>query len=173
MFDLSAMASYYQAYPCSVNSSGAVSLEGYSSSLNNYYQTYLYTGGTAGTMNNITSAFTGTTVTTANAMNESGQIAAMGITSYPGYLYSGGLSGSLTTYQVGTYKTFSMGIDSLGDECGYYNLGSGSATYCPYVYAGGLTYALNRPATDVYTGGGAGRPGDEHQRTGRRFQHAR
>ena len=151
------MMSYYHAYPCSVNSSGAVSLEGFTATLSSYYHSYLYTGGTAGTMNDITSTFTGTTVTTANAMNESGQMAAMGITSYPGYLYSGGLSGTLTTYQVGSYKTFSMGIDSLGDECGYYNnTEAAPVRWYPYVYVGGTTYALNRPASDIYYTYGAG-----------------
>ena len=50
-----------------------------------YLHTYLYTGGTAGTMNDITSNFTSATFTAAAPMNESGQMAVFGYGSSYGY----------------------------------------------------------------------------------------
>ena len=60
--DISAMAplNYYNAIPDGVNSSGAVSMQGYSStyhSTNSYYHTYVYSGGTAAGLSDITSDF--------------------------------------------------------------------------------------------------------------------
>ena len=54
--DLSGLASYTAAYPTGVDSAGQVPLAGYTGS--GYYNTYLYTGGTAGTVDNINSKFT-------------------------------------------------------------------------------------------------------------------
>ena len=61
--DISAMAplSYYNAIPDGVNNSGVVTMQGYSSAYhanNQYYHAYLYTGGTAATLSDITSNFT-------------------------------------------------------------------------------------------------------------------
>ena len=62
--DLSALtgtgSSYYAAYPTGVNNNGAVAMQGFSSAYTGaYYHSYLYTGGTAPTMNDITSTFGG------------------------------------------------------------------------------------------------------------------
>ena len=143
---------YYKAYPEGVNSSGVASLEGYSAShTTNYYDTYLYAGGV---MNLITSQF-GTT-TTVNSMNGAGQMAVYALagtyTNY-GVLYSGGVSGTVTSYRYSGNNTSSMAINSSGDEGGYYI--SGGYKY-PAVYTGGTTYGLNQPAGDTYTSGGAG-----------------
>ena len=153
--DLSAMTSnYYQAFPCSVNSSGAVSLQGYISGSSTYYHTYLYTGGTSGTMNVITSNVIGGSGTTAACpMNGSGQIAAEGNGTNYGYLYAGGTSGTVTSYRYGANNTESLGIDSLGDEGGYYI--TGGYKY-PFVYTGGTAVGLSQPTGDTYTSGGAG-----------------
>ena len=52
-----------------------------------------------------------------------------------------------------------MGIDSHGDEGGYYiNTSNSIAPWYPFVYIGGTTYPLNQPASDepYYTAWGAG-----------------
>ena len=156
--NLSALAGYYQTCPCAVSSGGAVSLQGASSASGGLFHTYLYTGGTAATMNNITSTFNPDTAAT--SMNASGQMAIMGLFApVSGDLYSGGLGGTVTTYQIGASNTFSMGINSHGDEGGYYiNTSNSVAPWYPYVDIGGTTYALNQPASDepYYTAWGAG-----------------
>ena len=150
--DLSALTgSYYKAYPEGINSGGEVSLEGYSAAhTTNYYDTYLYAGGV---MNLITSQF-GTT-TSVNSMNAAGQMAvyalAGGYNNY-GILYSGGTSGSVTSYKYSGNNTFALAIDSSGDEGGFY----ASSIRYPVVYTGGTACALNTPTGDSYTSGGAG-----------------
>ncbi len=111
--NLSALTgNYYKAYPEGVNSSGVVSLEGYSAShTTNYYDTYLYAGGV---MNLITSQF-GTT-TTVNSMNGAGQMAVYALEgSYTNYgvLYCGGVSGTVTSYRYSGNNTSSMAINLL------------------------------------------------------------
>ncbi len=157
--NISAMAplDYYNAIPDGVSSSGAVSMQGYSStyhSTNQYYHVYVYSGGTAARLTDITSAFTG--ITTADPMNQSGQMAVEGIGSGHAYLYSGGSSGTVTAYQNGTYNTVSLAVNNAGAEGGYFVTSAATAPWFPYVYSGGSVYALNRPATDVFTYGGAG-----------------
>jgi hypothetical protein len=144
--NLSAMAplSYYNAIPEGINTNGVVTMQGYSTAYhanNNYYHTYLYTGGTAGTLSDITSKFT--TMTTANAMNANGQMSVEGLVTPSGYLYSGGTSGTVTSYKYGTSNTVSLAINANGDEAGYY------VTMNPFVYTGGTAYALNYPSGDV------------------------
>ena len=151
--DLSALTgSYYKAYPEGINSSGAVSLEGYSAShTTNYYDAYLYAGGA---MNVITSQF-GTT-TSVNSMNGAGQMAVYALAgTYNNYgvLYSGGTSGTVTSYKYSGNNTSALAINSSGDEGGFYI--SGGYKY-PDVYTGGTACGLNQPTGDTYTSGGAG-----------------
>ena len=152
--DLGAMAplNNYNAIPDGINSGGAVSMQGYSSAYhanNQYYHVYLYTGGTAPTLSDITSAFTN--ITSGNAMNGSGQMAVEGVGSGYGYLYSGG---TVTSYKYsGTYSTVSTAINANGDVGGYYiNTAGGSITMTPMVYSGGTAYGLNVPAGDTTYG---------------------
>lgn len=69
--DLSAMASYGTANPCGVNSSGAVT----GMYLASPSHIFLYTGGTAGTMNDLTSKFISSGGLISSAINQNGQIA--------------------------------------------------------------------------------------------------
>ena len=91
-YDLSGLAGDTAAYPAGVNGAGQVSLVGYFGT-SNYYHQYLYTGGTAGTMDNINSSFT-TGKTFSNAINGSGQMAVNGVVK--AWLYSGGTGGTVT-----------------------------------------------------------------------------
>jgi hypothetical protein len=162
--DLSAMPSlnYYQACPCGVNSNGVVSMQGASSRVSSNFDTYAYTGGSAGTVTDLYSLFSSDGYSFdqmfASPMNASGQMAidASSTGAGRGFLYSGGTSGTVTAYQVGSYGTFSLAIDKAGDEGGFYMNESSGAPYYPYVYAGGSVYALNRPAAGPYTAYGAG-----------------
>ena len=90
--DLSALtANYYSAFPTGVNGSGMVTLEGFSAALPSaYYHCYLYSGGTAPTLNDITSTFG--TIVRVISLNGSGQMAASDGYCNPGAsaLYSGG-----------------------------------------------------------------------------------
>ena len=159
--DLSAMSplNYYNAIPEGINASGMVTVQGYSSayhSTNMYYHIYLYSGGTAGTLTDLTANFTGAVVTTGNALNGSGQMAAEGLgngTDY-GYLYSGGTSGSVTPYQYGAYATVALSINANGDVGGYYintnNTAGVAYLETPMVFTGGTAYALNMPAGETY-----------------------
>ena len=105
-------------------------------------------------LTDITSAFAA--ITTADPMNQSGQMAVEGIGGGHGYLYSGGSSGTVTAYQNGTYSTVSLAVNNAGTEGGYFISSAATAPWFPYVYTGGSAYALNRPATDIYTTDGAG-----------------
>ena len=159
--DIGAMAplNNYNAIPDGINASGAVSMQGYSSAYhanNQYYHVYLYTGGTAPIVSDITSAFTNVTIATANALNGSGQMAVEGIGGGYGYLYSGGTSGTVTSYQYGAYSTVSEAINAKGDEGGYYiNTAGSTSRMTPTIYTGGSAYALNLPTGDT-NGPGAG-----------------
>ena len=159
--DLSAMAplDYYNAIPDAINNSGAVSMQGYSSTYHStgmYYHTYLYTGGTAGTVNDISSLFTGNLFLTADAMNASGQMAAEGEGGY-GYLYGGGTNGIVTSYKYAGGSTGSLAINANGDVGGYYINSSGTTfRTTPIVYTGGTSYALNLPTGDIYNSNPAG-----------------
>ncbi len=159
LIDLSAMAplNYYNAIPDGINPSGVVTMQGYSSTFHSagaYYHTYLYTGGTAGTLADITSKFT--SITTACPMNASGQMAVLGLGGGVGYSYTGGTSGSVTTYKYSTYATDSLAIDSAGEEAGYWINSGNNNRWTPMVYTGGTAYGLNLPTGDGYTSDGAG-----------------
>jgi hypothetical protein len=153
--DLSALSplNYYQAYACGINTSGVVTLQGQSSAVHGsgqYYHTFLYTGGTAATLSDITSHFT--TYTYSDAMNGSGQMAAAGFGSASALFYSGGTSGTTTKYQYNTYNTFGVAVDAVGDEGGWYS----NSHYYPMVYTGGSAYGLNTPPGDSYNTSTAG-----------------
>ena len=159
LIDLSAIAplNYYNAIPNGINANGTVTMQGYSATYHStgmYYQTYLYTGGTAATLADIFPLFSGATFLTANAMNGNGQMALEG-EGGSGYLYSGGTSGTVTSFKYGTYLTYSQSINAVGDVGGYYNNSSASNRLTPIVYTGGTAYALNVPGSG-YTSGGAG-----------------
>ena len=124
--DLSALTggSYYSAYPTDVNSSGAVSMMGFSSAYPSaYLHTYLYTGGTAPTMNDITSNFVGNVAVRTLCMNASGQMAAsLGVqNSSVADIYSGGLGGTTTVLPIPpgcSTKLAPLGIDNAGEVGG-------------------------------------------------------
>ncbi len=141
--DLSGLAGYTAAYPTGVNGAGQVSLAGSTGS--NYYNTYLYTGGTAGTMDNINSKFT-TGNTFSNSINASGQMAVNGATK--AWLYSGGTAGTVTQIVNGSNNTNATCIDSFGDVGG----ATVSGVFQPYVYTGGSMYVLNSPYPGIQAG---------------------
>ena len=134
--DLSAMASYGTANPCGVNSSGAVT----GMYLASPSHIFLYTGGTAGTMNDLTSKFISSGGLISSAINQNGQIAVNRQIS--GWLYGGGLSGTVTALP-GT-NTGAMDINSNGDISG-----ATGTTPAPIVYSGGTLYTLNRAYANV------------------------
>ena len=142
--------SYYQAYPTGVNSSGAVSMQGYTAAYSSYYHVYLYTGGTAGTMNDISSKFVGSAADRTSAMNASGQI--VGSLGYNNSgvadLYSGGLSGTTTVLPIPpgcSNKLAPLGIDNAGEAGGATEPSSGSPQYTAAVYSGGSAYLVDQP----------------------------
>jgi hypothetical protein len=141
--DLSGLAGYTAAYPTGVNSAGQVPLAGYTGS--GYYNTYLYTGGTAGTVNSINSLFT-TGNTFSSAINGSGKMAVNAVTK--AWLYSGGTAGTVTQILNGSNNTGATCIDSAGDVGG----ATVSGVYTPYVYTGGSMYVLNSPFSGVQAG---------------------
>ena len=107
----------------SVNSSGAVTGIAYSTNPSSYpygMQTFLYTGGSAGTMNNIGSKI-GVVLTYGAAIKDDGKIAAYGIVSKDnGWLYSGGTNGTKTQllYPGQTYGTYCYAMNNAGDITG-------------------------------------------------------
>ena len=148
--DISAMAplSYYNAIPEGINTSGVVTMQGYSAtyhSTNAFYHVYLYTGGTAGTLTDLTSGFT--SITTADALNGNGQMTVGGVGGGNGYFYSGG---TVTTFKYATSSTLSLSINQNGDVGGYCS----SSPMNPFVYTGGTAYTFNLPAADSSYGGG-------------------
>ena len=138
---------YNQAFPTGINSSGVVTMQGTNSAIGLTLptNTYIYTGGTNGTVANISSLFsTYATHTAAAPMNASGQIAIDPNGTDYGILYSGGTNGTVTAYRDGSNTTFSLAINNNGDEAGFYH---NSSTICiPYVYTGGTVYPLNMAA---------------------------
>ncbi len=153
--DLSALtgagSSYYSAYPTGVNSSGAVSMQGFSSAYTGaYYHSYLYTGGTAPTMNDITSTFGGV-ATRVLSMNASGQMSASLGAQNPGVsaFYTGGLGGTVTVLPVPpgcTVRMSAMAIDNAGEVGGVCQpSGAGLPQYAAAVYSGGAAYTLDTP----------------------------
>jgi hypothetical protein len=147
-YDLSGLAGDTAAYPCGVDSVGQVSLMGYYST-NGYVHQYFYTGGAAGTMNDINSLFT-TGNTFSNAINGSGQMAVNGVVK--AWLYSGGTGGTVTPIVNGTLNTNAACIDSAGDVGGATVYPTNSGVFTPYVYTGGSMYVLNSPYAGIQAG---------------------
>ena len=143
-YDLSGLAGDTAAYPCGVDGAGQVSLMGYFST-SGYYHQYLYTGGTAGTMNDINSSFT-TGNTFSNAINGSGQMAVNGVVK--AWLYGGGTGGTVTPILNGSNNTNATCIDSAGDVAG----ATVSGVFSPYVYTGGSLYLLDSPDAGIQAG---------------------
>ena len=132
--DLSALAGDATANPCGVNSSGAVT----GMYLASPAHLFLYTGGTTGTMNDLTSTFINSGGLISSAINDSGQMAVN--RTIAGWLYSGGLSGTATLLPGD--ETSATAIDARGDIGG--DQLSGSARV-PIIYTGGTVYPLNSP----------------------------
>ncbi len=153
--DLSAMSGYVQGFPTGINSSGVVTFQGTNTAgLSLTENTYIYTGGTNGTVVNISSLFTAyATHTGAAPMNASGQIAIDPVGSDYGILYSGGTNGTVTAYRDSSNTTFSLGINNNGDESGFY---LSASVHMPYVYTGGTVYPLHSASgdSDTYTSPG-------------------
>ena len=151
--DLSALtgSSYYSAVPTGVNSSGAVSMLGFSSAYPSaYLHTYLYTGGAAPTMNDITSNFVGSTAVRTCSMNAGGQMAgSLGYdNSGVADVYSGGLGGTTTVLPMPpgcSAKLAPFGIDNAGEVGGVGETSNGSPPYVAAVYTGGAAYTLDQP----------------------------
>ena len=83
--------------PTSVNSSGAVTGGAYNTGTPELpaYNAFLYTGGSAGTMNNISAQISSGTNVFGTAINDNGQMAAIS-TPFNGYYYTGGTAGAST-----------------------------------------------------------------------------
>jgi probable HAF family extracellular repeat protein len=115
-----------------------------------YYHAYLYTGGTAPAMNDITSDFVGSTVVRTLSMNASGQMAgSLGYdSSGVADIYSGGLSGTTIVLPVPpgcSAKLAPLGIDNAGEVGGVGETSSGSPPYVAAVYTAGAAYTLDQP----------------------------
>ena len=87
------LAGYEVANPCGLNSSGGVVTGMYVTTATPAHM-FLYTGGTTGSMNDLTSDFITSGGLISSAINDSGQLAVNRMIS--GWLYSGGLTGTAT-----------------------------------------------------------------------------
>ncbi len=155
--DVSATDGYTQAIPTGVCSGGAVLMQGVTTAVPSYYyETYLYPGGTSGTMTDIMSQFTANgkscTRTISSAMNDNGQATIGQVAQQQvGWLYSGGTAGTATTFSLvysgvnTAYDTQTLGIDDNGDLGGQYRESSGSDPVNAFVRVGAVNYFLNAP----------------------------
>ena len=160
--DLSGMTSpnYYMATPMGVNNSGEVVLQSNLPPNVQYYHTYVYTGGTAGTYGEITSMFS--TSTRAISMNQAGQMAISANGSpYGGLTYTGGLSGTATqippTTPNGYGVTYATAIDNAGEVGGGAPMSSNNF-FSPYVYTGGGGAICPSPRHELRWIGGRNEP---------------
>ena len=146
--DISAVdANSTAAIPTGVNSSGAVSLMAYTSANKAYNYAYLYTGGTAATLNNLSALFPmsgGSDMSFADSLNELGEMAVNSLNR--GYLYSGGTAGTVTQVNSAGGNTFANAVNSVGDVGGA-TISSG--VFTPFVYTGGSVYVLNAPYAGI------------------------
>ena len=145
--DLSALASYGWCTPFDVNAGDNDAVVGFG--LGNY-KAFLYTGGTAGTMNDLSAKFPGADQSTCLAINSSGQIAAGANPPDNGYFYTGGTAGTSTALLLpgnGTGGNRATDIDDLGNMVGYAK--NSSAAQVAFVYSGGSMYELPRPTSPL------------------------
>jgi hypothetical protein len=167
--DISALATNGAGLPCGVNASGAVTGGAFNTG-SPAWKPFLYTGGPAGTMNNIAAQFPANTNIFGTAINDNGQMAAIA-TPFNGYYYTGGTSGSATIIvEPGKSNgTFPDAINNAGDVAGMgklstnanvpflrtnngtmYNLGM------PTVHPAGATYTYGTVSGLNPSGGYAG-----------------
>jgi probable HAF family extracellular repeat protein len=151
--DISASdGSYTAGIPLSVNSSGAVTGDGVYSGAN---RAFLYTGGTAGMIYNI-SAQIGPYTISPNSIDDTGRIAAG--TALPrnnAYLYSGGTNGASTLLAFGTNLSYAAtSFNQNGDVLGFAKNTAGIQT--AFLYSGGTMYDLGGLSGVPYPNRGRG-----------------
>ena len=139
--DLSALDSYTTGNPCGVNSSGEVTGLFPVASPSHVY---LYSGGTAGTMTDLTSKFISSGGLISSAIDGNGQMAVN--QSIKGWSYSGGTNGTVVQLTGSKTQISATCIDANGDIGGDCLSGSVRA---PMVYTGGTAYYLNPPYANV------------------------
>ena len=140
--DLSALAGNEVANPCGVNSSGAVT--GMYVTTATPAHMFLYTGGTTGSMNDLTADFITSGGLISSAINDSGQLAVN--RNISGWLYGGGLTGTATLLPGD--ETSAIAINSQGDIGGDQYQPTGDYRV-PIVYSGGTVYQLNAPHAGI------------------------
>ena len=143
--DLSALTTggsgYFNAYPTGITSSGAVSLQGLYNGGSAYYHTWLYSGGTAGSMTDISTKLYSGGSGRITTMNASGQMSEMVSSAHGSYWYSGGTNGTahaipLPTGVSGVTSVYAYGMDNAGELVGSAN-GAYSDSNRAFVYSGG------------------------------------
>ena len=144
---------YYLATPMGVTDSGEVVLQANVPPNVQYYHTYVYTGGSAGTLGEITSLFSSSTK--AISVNQAGEmvISANG-TGVGGWFYSGGLNGTPThltspTMPGGYGISCATGIDSAGEVVGAAGLSNGFYSPCVIVGTAGGGSAYDLPVPNI------------------------
>ncbi len=164
--DMSATASYEQAWPTGVSQTGGVMMNGYDSSQSNYYAAWAYPAGTAGTMTNVNSSFTASGGTmhraVSTSMSDNGNV-TLNETSvaHDGWIVTGNTgnvaSASYATFQYGgTANTRTNAINNNGDVGGSYTGGkySGGIGANAFIYSGGTGYFLDVNTAQRGSGGG-------------------
>ncbi len=144
--DLSANVGYGWCTPFDVNANDGDAVVGFGLGS---YKAFLYTGGTAGSMYDLSANFPGAQ-STCLAINSSGQIAAGANPPTNGYYYTGGTSGTSTALLLpgnGTGGNRATDIDDLGNVVGYAKNSSGAQV--AFVYSGGSMYELPRPTSPL------------------------
>ena len=127
-YDMSATASYEQAWPTGVSQTGGVIMNGYSSAQSNYYTPWAFPAGTAGgTMTNASSGFTASGGTiyrmVSSSMSNNGNVTANETSiAHVGWAVTGNAgnlaSASYANFQYGTNNTRSNAINDNGDVGG-------------------------------------------------------
>ena len=140
--DLSALAGNEVANPCGVNSSGGVT--GMYVTTATPAHMFLYTGGTTGSMNDLTADFITSGGLISSAINDSGQLAVN--RNISGWLYGGGLTGTATLLPGD--ETSAIAINSQGNIGGDHYQPTGDYRV-PIVYSGGTVYQLNAPHAGI------------------------